>query len=322
MSNPESKERMCVVVHGGAGRFHSQYTPLKVPVLEEACEAAWSELCAGSSGEQAVVAALRILEGNQYFNAGYGGYPNRNGIVLLDVGLMRGSREFISLMNVRRLKYPSMVALDLLRREMRSLMIWTHELQQMVENASEEEKTRYGLVASHEEMIAPFVRELMHERAQAELSAVEGHGTVGCVVRDIRGDVASGTSTGGVNFKSNGRIGDSPIVGAGVFADNELCALSTSGHGEAALLSLLSGFIISEVRREMRQHPAAFEDSPELLKRIVQQEFREFERKAPGRCAGVIILPARGEPVLEVTGGCFSVATRSAQGKLGTILYS
>lgn len=307
MKNDRESGR-CVVVHGGAGIVRAE-THFKVPYLGQAADAAWAALEDGAPGEEAVVAALRVMEDCQYFNAGYGGYPNNHGIVLLDVGLMRGNRDFVSLLNVRRLKYPSAAALDLMRQGRFRMSVWTHELLQMVESASDEVKERYGYVRSHDDLLAPFVRELMEKRA-GELLADEGKGTVGCVVRDAAGRLFAGTSTGGVSFKSNGRIGDSPIIGSGVYADDSVGALSTSGHGEAALATGFSGFLLSRLRGEHRKDKAQFSSNPELLHQILQDELGEFSRKAPSNCLGVIVIPPLGRPSYSVYGGTFAVGKR------------
>lgn len=306
-------ERLSVILHGGAGRFNREVSKKKLPYLKQALDAAWQELCNGKPGEFAVAAALRIMEGCEYFNAGYGGYPNIHGIVLLDVGLMRGTREFVSLINLRRVKYPSAVALDMMHQHDALITIWTHELMQELDGAPEFVKERYGYVETHEDLVAPFVKELLADRSAAEVSAEaedEEHGTVGCVVRDGEGALYSGTSTGGVHLKYNGRVGDTPIVGSGVFADNEIGALSTTGHGESFLGSMLSGFVVAEMRRRLRDDPAVFEREPELLKTILESEMQELERKSEGKGGAIVVIPCRGGPVYANCSKAASLAMR------------
>jgi L-asparaginase / beta-aspartyl-peptidase len=287
------QENLAVILHGGAGRFNPQVTPHKLPFLRQALDAAWTKLVEGAPGGVAVEAALRVMEACEYFNAGYGGYPNVHGVVLLDVGLMSGSREFVSLLNVRRVKYPSSVALDMMTRHKTLMTVWTHELMQSIDNASEEVKERYGWVPRHEDLLAPLVKEMLEDRTRSEVS---GHGTVGCVVRDRDGRLFSGTSTGGVNLKYNGRIGDSPIIGSGVFADNEICGLSTTGHGESFMRSLLSGFIVSEIRQRLRENRECFVRDGKCLHTILAHEVDEMARKSDGRGGAIIVIPVQGEP--------------------------
>ncbi len=309
---------LSVIVHGGAGNISAERGEKKMPGLRSAVDAAWRKLCEGAAGEVAVAAALRVLEDDQYFNAGFGGYPNVNGIVLLDVGLMRGNRDFVSLINVRRMKYPSAIALDMLEKHRSLISLWTHELMLEVERGPAEIKERYGLVATHDELIAPSVKELLKRFNEAELCGPlakdrieeQGHGTVGCVVRDANGRLCAGTSTGGIHLKHNGRVGDCPIIGSGVFADDEICALSTSGDGEAILLSVLSGFVIAAIRDALRQDPESFGTDTCKLRSIVERELSELRRKAPDGSAGMIIIPSSGEPIFAFNSSRFAVGMR------------
>lgn len=302
--------QISVILHGGAGRYDAENAPLKIPVLKEALDAAWASLCRGESSEQAVIAGISVLEGSEYFNAGYGGYPNNRGVVLLDVGLMKGTREFISLMNVRRVKYPSRIALEMFKYHSSLMTIWTHELMQQLDEGPQELKDRYGWVASNEEMVAPFVKNLIKRRT-TEVSGDENHGTVGCVARDQNGTLAAGTSTGGINLKLNGRVGDSPIIAGGVFADNEICALSTTGHGEAFMSSMVSGFVIAEMRRQLRNDPEVFTHDPEILRQLLKAEFKEFDRKSRGRGGALIVIPVKGVPAYTFNSEMASLAART-----------
>jgi beta-aspartyl-peptidase (threonine type) len=292
------------------GAFTRSMRKKKLPYLAEARDRAWDALTKGQPGAMAVEAALRVMEECPYFNAGYGGYPNVNGIVLLDVGLMSGNRGFVSIVNMRRVKYPSSVALDMMSRRRAIMTVWTHELMQELDTAAPEIKERYGVVEKHEDLVAPFVKELLGKAQAAEVSSL---GTVGCVVRDASGRLFAGTSTGGVNLKSNGRIGDSPIIGSGVFADDEVCALSTTGHGESFMRSLFSGFVIAEMRRLLRNDPQVFARGPENCRALLENEFDEMKRKAPGTGGGIIIIPAGGEPTFSFNSEMLSVAFRSSR---------
>lgn len=291
---PPGKGNIAVIVHGGAGKLHPERAARKVPYLEEAVDQAWKRLADGESGLRAVESAMRVLEGSEYFNAGFGGYPNKNGIVLLDVGVMAGDRRFVSLLNVRRVKYPSAIAIDMLEDTDTLMTLWTHERMLALDKETLEKKERYGLVDSHENLIAPSVREMLTESSGFEVE--HGHGTVGCVVRDMSGQLFSCTSTGGTYLKANGRIGDTPFVGCGVFADNDICALSTTGHGETLMRGLVSGFLIADMRRALREDPDIFSKDPALAKEYLEEELRELRRKVPERGGGIIIIPKGGPP--------------------------
>lgn len=306
---------LSVMIHGGSGHFLEGHTVLKLPYLKVAIDAAWKELVAGKSGEFAVAAALRVMEGCEYFNAGFGGYPNIHGIVLLDIGMMKGTGHFVSIINLRRVKFPSALALKmLLERDFPLITIWTHELMNALDAMPLEEREKFGWVATHEELVAPHVRKLLskHENLKDDLIHDTGsHGTVGCVVRDNTGALCAGTSTGGVTFKLNGRVGDSPIIGSGVYADNNIAAISTTGSGEAIMGIALSGYVLAAMRGELRREPLIFNKHPEILSSILNDELSVMPQKYPNRNAALIVMPPVGEPCYALQGEEVSVAMRS-----------
>ncbi|MCB0334753.1 MAG: isoaspartyl peptidase/L-asparaginase [Bdellovibrionales bacterium] len=279
----QDRSELSVILHGGGGKASPEHARNKIKPMEAALDAAWTLLCQGAPGVRAVEAALRVMEGSQYFNAGYGGYPNVNGVVLTDVGVMTGQRDFVALLNVRRVTYPSSVACDMLREGKAHMTVWTHSHEQLLDAESESKKSHYGVVKTHEDLVAPYVRQLIERKIALEVrqgdeipdDESEVGGTVGCVVRDASGELCAGTSTGGVSLKANGRIGDSPIVGSGLFADSEICGLSTTGHGESLLRSCMSGFVIGEIRRALRDNPDCFAENRLALQEILRNEIRQ-----------------------------------------------
>jgi beta-aspartyl-peptidase (threonine type) len=129
-------------------------------------------------------------------------------------------------------------------------------------------------------------------------------------VRDGEGRLFAGTTTGGTMKKPDGRIGDAPIIGAGVFADDEVCGLSASGHGEAILKSLISGYIIADIRSFLRADSTRFEKDPELLKKILISELNDMRRRHPGQDAGFIVIPKKGAPSYAFNSLAMPVAVR------------
>ncbi|RIL06449.1 MAG: hypothetical protein DCC75_10815, partial [Proteobacteria bacterium] len=240
-----------VIVHGGAGGAQDKSEePERVQGLREAVDCAWKLLVAGADGMEAVAAALRVLEENQLFNAGFGAYLNVDGKVFQDIGLMRGSGEFTSVMNIPNLKFPSALACDLLKKGELGMRVWCAELDDFVRQAPAETQQRYGLVRDPRDLIAPYAEQVFQRYkrrqsgAQDPSQASTHQGTVGCLVRTKQGRLFAGTSTGGTLGKPPGRVGDSPIIGAGVYADDSVCALSATGHGESILRANLSGGVI------------------------------------------------------------------------------
>ncbi|MBN8548856.1 MAG: isoaspartyl peptidase/L-asparaginase [Deltaproteobacteria bacterium] len=304
-----SAQSLSVIIHGGAGSPKEiQENPREVPFLKTALDAAWSALLSGQTGDKAVVAALRVLEACEYFDSGYGSYPNQQGLARCDVALMRGNGDFISLLNTRRLIHPSQAALDQFTPGKSLMAVWTDQMMARIDSASTEEKERYGWVATEAEMIAPFAVEAV--RKHTANSPVSNHDTVGCVVRDAQGRIFAGTSTGGIMLKPDGRVGDSPILGAGVFADDEVCGLSATGDGEIILKSLLSSYVAADIRSFLRADPQRFEKDPQLLKTILSTELADMRRKYPKGEAGMIVIPKRGNPAYAFNSKVMSVAMR------------
>lgn len=315
-SNP-NPDLVAVTIHGGAGRFNAARAEKKEPVLRQALDAAWRALVQGARAEFAMVEALSILEGSEHFNAGFGGYPNINGIVLLDVALMTGERDFTSLINVRRVKYPSRIAFDSLQKSRTLMSVWTHEMMQELDSAPVELKERYGWVATHNELLARPALEALKSSQNSEVSADDssqepGTGTIGCVLRDQWGRVAAGTSTGGVNLKANGRIGDSPVIGSGAYADNEIGAISTTGHGESILRSLMSGFILSRMRNEISEDRDVYMvDTSKLATSLKDELALACTKFSADQSVAIIVIPARGAPAFAFRAQMLAVALRA-----------
>jgi L-asparaginase / beta-aspartyl-peptidase len=185
-------------------------------VLEQALEAAYEQ----KTALDAVVAAVMVLEDSPLFNAGRGAAFNSDGEIEMDASIMDGARlRAGAVAAVRRIRNPVLAA--------RTVM----------------EKTRHVLLAGdgaewlarkHGLKLEP-ASYFQTERRLAALKANRKsyHGTVGAVALDQDGNLAAATSTGGYTAKLPGRVGDSPIIGAGTYADNRACAVSGTGLGEA-----------------------------------------------------------------------------------------
>lgn len=302
--------QLSVILHGGAGNFRQEYTPKKLPFLKQALNQAWDLLCQSAPGHLAVCSALKVMEESQYFNAGFGAFPNQDGKIFLDIGLMSGTRSFISFLDVHNIKYPSQLVLDTFAEGKQLMAVWTDKRAKQIESREPALKERYGYVNSEGEMLAPVVKEILSKTTDLEL-AEEKHGTVGCVVRDVHGHIYAGTSTGGLGAKVDGRIGDSPIVGSGVFADSQICGLSTSGHGEAILASTISAFVISELRRELSSLSYASALEKHRVQEILEKEMSEFKSKFPDKDCGMILVSKSGETYFNFCSPMFALAKRT-----------
>lgn len=213
-----------ILVHGGAGARADDDDP---EAAKEGCLAAArvgkAILDAGGSAVDAVVAAVAALEDNPRFNAGTGSALNALGEVETDASVMRGEDGGAGA--VAALK-------DVLNPIRLARLVMEKTPHVLLAGA--------GARAFAVEQGVPL-GSLVTPRAQARFEkAAKGHGTVGAVARDKWGHLAAATSTGGTPGKMPGRIGDSPIIGAGTFADDALGACSCTGTGEAILKATLA----------------------------------------------------------------------------------
>ncbi|CAM3242734.1 isoaspartyl peptidase/L-asparaginase [Rhodothermus bifroesti] len=227
--------RIVLAIHGGAGTItRAQMTPEREQQYREALRQALQEgyavLQAGGSSLDAVVAAIRVLEDSPLFNAGRGAVLNRDGVAELDATIMDGrTLKAGAVAGVQTVKNPILLA----RRVMEAT---PHVL--LIGRAAEAFAQEQGLeIVPNEYFIVPERRlQLQRLREQGigivPEEASSTYGTVGAVALDRRGNLAAGTSTGGLMGKLPGRVGDSAIIGAGTYADNATCAVSTTGQGE------------------------------------------------------------------------------------------
>lgn len=227
-------DNVVLVVHGGAGNV----TPDTVDsVHESACRAALTEsllaglaiLREGGSALQAVARAVRLLEDFELLNAGRGSVLTSDGKVEMDAAIMDGrTRRAGAVGGVSRIKNPVDAALAVMQSTPHVLLVG---------EAADDYAEQQGLpVVDQSYFITPHRLE-QFERAHAAGRVTRDHdedaiGTVGAVARDKKGNLAAATSTGGLTNKMPGRVGDSPVVGAGVWADNAVCAVSATGDGE------------------------------------------------------------------------------------------
>ena len=223
-----------LVIHGGAGVIARDVTPEREKAvraaLQRALESGYAQLKAGKPALDAVTAAITILEDDPLFNAGKGAVFNHDGKNELDAAIMDGATlRAGSIANVHRVKNPILLARAVMEQSPHVMMVG---------DGAEQFAKSVGI-----ELVAPgyfhtderwrqLQSALKEEREKTAAPAkAPHHGTVGAVALDTQGHLAAGTSTGGMTNKRYGRVGDSPIIGAGTYA-NAKCAISATGWGE------------------------------------------------------------------------------------------
>lgn len=206
-------------------------------VLTESLLAGGGVLANGGAGIDAVNAAVRVLEDSPLFNAGHGAVLNSAGEVELDAAIMDGAtRRAGAIAAVKRIKNPIDLARLVMDRSAHVLLVGEGAEAFAREQGVPMVPQDYFITEHRKKQLERIRREELSgpdTRSPWQMErATDRFGTVGAVALDRRGDLAAGTSTGGIANKKPGRVGDSPLIGAGTYADNATCAVSCTGHGE------------------------------------------------------------------------------------------
>jgi L-asparaginase / beta-aspartyl-peptidase len=222
-----------LVVHGGAGNITADNLPAEMAAqfeakLTEVLKHGDSILKAGGSSLDAVEACVMMMEDCPLFNAGKGAVFNAEGKNELDAAIMDGKTGLAgSVAGVTTIRNPITAA--------RAVMEKSNHVM-LTGKGAETFAAEQGLEIVSPEYFFTQSRWNAYLKAKANNDSLDAldkkHGTVGCVALDIYGNLAAATSTGGMTYKKYGRIGDSPVIGAGTYADNNTCAISATGHGE------------------------------------------------------------------------------------------
>ena len=220
-----------IVVHGGAWVRPGVVTAPILEGIERATAAGFALLAAGASSLEAVQAALCVLEDDPNFNAGRGSCLTSDGSVEMDASIMRGHDLAAgAVAAVSGVKNPVLLVRELLDDGHHVLLVGEGAVR-----FARERQVECIDAAWH---VTPEQQRRFEElRDAAKRGDIDRRklGTVGAVAVDLRGHVAAATSTGGTAFKRPGRVGDSPLIGAGTYADDRLAASSCTGHGESIL---------------------------------------------------------------------------------------
>lgn len=224
-----------IVIHGGAGTIRKHaLTPEKElalrQALHKALEAGFNALSTGGSALDAVQLAVRCMEDSPEFNAGFGAVFTAAEQHELDASIMEGgSKKAGAVAGLTTVKNPIDAARAVMDNSEHVLLISNGADEFARANNLEIVDNTYFSTSERRETLQR-VQQAAKQGKQA--SAHEKHGTVGAVAVDMNGNVAAATSTGGMTNKTPGRVGDSPLIGAGCYADNATCAISCTGHGE------------------------------------------------------------------------------------------
>lgn len=235
-----------IAIHGGAGTIEkSKFTPKEEQAyrakLTQAVEAGYKVLEQGGESLDAITAAIQVMEQSTYFNAGRGAVYTYDGSHELDASIMDGrNRQAGAVAGVKHVESPINLARLVMDNSVHVMLSGqgAEEFAKeqgipLIENNLFDTEHRYkALLKAKQKLDKAKATSKDYQAAHKALPNNYKMGTVGAVALDKNGNLAAGTSTGGMTAKRYGRIGDAPVIGAGTFAENESCAVSATGHGE------------------------------------------------------------------------------------------
>lgn len=281
--NSLEEEMLALAVHGGAWDIPDDLVDLHRDGVHRALKAGWSVLSKGGSAVDAVETAIMIMEDDETFDAGRGSFINQAGEVELDASIMSGkSFKAGAIAAVQNVRNPIALARRIMEDSEHVLLVGIGATRFARE---------HGVPTCRQDDLITN-RELERWRAAQGKKGVSTKeafrrkkvpvDTVGAVALDVTGLIASGTSTGGTPNKYPGRVGDSPLIGCGTYADNEVGGVSTTGWGEAMIKVVMAKSVIDLMERNGGDPQAAS-----------QEGIRILERKADGY-GGVIAISRSG----------------------------
>jgi beta-aspartyl-peptidase (threonine type) len=303
--NGQEAPTWAIVIHGGAGNINARDIPPEMAdalsdQLNEALDKGISMLEAGGASLDAVEAVIRIMEDSPLFNAGKGAVFTHDGKNELDASIMDGSTlKAGAVAGIGDIKNPITAARIVMEKSPHVLLTGA--------GASRFVSGKGAAVVDS----SYFYTERRWKQLQRQLKtdSIEKYGTVGCVVLDSHGNLAAGTSTGGMTNKRFGRVGDSPIIGAGNYANNKSCAVSATGHGEF----FIRYTVAHDISALMQYSGLSVRDA---ARKVIHEKL-----KPAGGSGGVICVDRQGNIAMEFNTSGMLRAFAVAGGKKGVRVF-
>lgn len=290
----KNKQNFAIVIHGGAGNLvKKNYSPEEIVEYEKtlsfALDSGYSMLKKGAKATDVVTMTIQILEDSPLFNAGKGSVFSNEGRNEMDAAIMDGSNlKCGAVTNLQHIKNPITLANYIMTNSQFVFLNGEGAEKYAKENGFEFVDTDYFFVEKKwNELlrIRDSSKTQLDNENRGDINDIDKqdkYGTVGCVVLDQFGNLAAGTSTGGITNKKYNRIGDSPLIGAGTYANNETCAVSCTGHGED-FIRLVVGH---EVHALMKYKHFSLQRSSDF---VIQKELTEINGRG-----GLIAMDQKG----------------------------
>ena len=286
------EHQLAIVIHGGAGTIlkknlsDEKEAAIKAK-LSEAINAGYAVLKKGGESTDAVIAAINVMENSPLFNAGAGAVYTKEGKHELDASIMRGSDlQAGAVAGVSHVKNPINAAKEVMLNSPHVILsnqgadkFAKQQGLETVDNSYFDTDYRYKQwqAIQHKKEVS---------LSEDLLKTDHKFGTVGAVAIDKNGTIAAGTSTGGMTNKAFGRIGDSPIIGSGTYADNRSCGISATGHGEYFIRYAVAHDICARV---LYKNISLEQSADEVINQAL---------KKAGGDGGIVGLDKHGNPVM------------------------
>ncbi len=247
----------------------------------KANEEAWKILSAGGRAIDAVEQGVRLVEADpDERSVGYGGRPDRDGRVTLDACIMDENMNIGSVACLEHIKHPISVARAVMEKTPHVMLVGDGALQFALEKGFQKENLLTE--ASEKEW-----KEWLKTAKYQPVVNIENHDTIGMVAMDTSGNLSGACTTSGMAFKMHGRVGDSPIIGAGLYVDNEVGAVTATGHGEEVIRIAGCHLVVELMRQGM---------SPEkACKTAVERVCRKQKHRINEVQVGFIAISSKGE---------------------------
>lgn len=269
----------------------------------EANAAAWEILSKNGRALDAVEAGVKIPEGDpNERSVGYGGRPDRDGKVTLDACIMDEFSNIGSVACLEHIKHPISVARAVMEKTPHVMLVGKGALQFALSQGFKKENL---LVEESEKEWKEWLKTSQYK----PIANIENHDTIGMIALDANGNLSGACTTSGMAFKMHGRVGDSPIIGAGLYVDNEIGAATATGHGEE-VIRITGCHLVVELMRQGLSPQKACEEAVMRIVKLTQNRGKELKDIQ----VGFIALNKKGEYGSYCIQGGFNYAVYDATG--------
>jgi N4-(beta-N-acetylglucosaminyl)-L-asparaginase len=269
----------------------------------EANAAAWEVLSKNGRALDAVEAGVKIPEGDpNERSVGYGGRPDRDGKVTLDACIMDEFSNIGSVACLEHIKHPISVARAVMEKTPHVMLVGKGALQFALSQGFKKENL---LVEESEKEWKEWLKTSQYK----PIANIENHDTIGMIALDANGNLSGACTTSGMAFKMHGRVGDSPIIGAGLYVDNEIGAATATGHGEE-VIRITGCHLVVELMRQGLSPQKACEEAVMRIVKLTKNRGKELKDIQ----VGFIALNKKGEYGSYCIQGGFNYAVYDATG--------